>query len=61
MMALLLLLLVGLPMLIVGLTALGPVGWIVAAAVLPIATLLTLLWFGWVRRRPDDGLPPDRL
>ena len=57
MLALLVLLLIGLPLAIVGLTAIGPIGWIVAAAVFPLATLLTVLWFGWVKRRPDDGPP----
>lgn len=54
-MALAVALLVGLPLLIVGLSALGPIGWVVAAAVLPLATLGVILWFGWVKRRPDDG------
>lgn len=45
-------LLVGLPLLIVGLAVLGPVGWIVAAVALPLATLVTLLWIG--RTRPGD-------
>lgn len=49
-------LLVGLPLLIVGLAAAGPVGWIVAAVVLPLATLGTILWLG--RSRPGDGEPP---
>ena len=55
MIALAIALLVGLPLLIVGLSAIGPVGWIVAVVVLPFATLATLLWFGWVKRQPDDG------
>lgn len=45
-------LVVGLPLAIVGLAALGPVGWIAAAVVLPLATLATLLWVG--RPRPGD-------
>lgn len=45
-------LLIGLPLLIVGLAALGPVGWVVAAVVLPLATLATILWVG--RPRPGD-------
>jgi hypothetical protein len=49
-------LLVGLPLLIVGLAAAGLVGWIVAAVVLPLATLGTILWLG--RSRPGDGEPP---
>ena len=43
-------LLIGLPLLIVGLAAIGPAGWIAAAVVLPLATLATLLWVG--RSRP---------
>jgi hypothetical protein len=50
-------LLVGVPLLIVGLAAAGPIGWIVAAIVLPFATLATILWLG--RARPGDGVPPD--
>ena len=49
-------LLVGLPLLIVGLAAAGPVGWVVAAVVLPLATLAVILWLG--RPRPGDGEPP---
>lgn len=45
-------LVIGLPLVVVGLAALGPVGWIVAAIVLPLATLATLLWVG--RPRPGD-------
>jgi hypothetical protein len=33
----------------------GPVGWIVAAIVMPIAVLGVILWLGWFRRREDDG------
>ena len=51
-------LLVGVPLLIVGLAAAGPIGWIVAAIVLPVATLAAILWLG--RARPGDGVPPDR-
>ena len=49
------LLFMGVPALILGLAAAGPIGWIVAAIVLPVATLGVLLWLGWFRRRPDDG------
>lgn len=45
-------LVIGLPLVVVGLAALGPVGWIAAAVVLPLATLATLLWVG--RPRPGD-------
>ncbi len=45
-------LVIGLPLVVVGLAALGPVGWVVAAIVLPLATLATLLWVG--RPRPGD-------
>ena len=51
-------LIVGLPLLIVGLTAAGPIGWVVAAVVLPVAMLVAILWLG--RARPGDGEPPDR-
>ena len=50
-------LIVGLPLLIVVLSAAGPVGWVVAAVVLPIATLAVILWLG--RARPGDGEPPE--
>jgi len=50
-------LLVGVPLLIVVLAAAGPIGWIVAAIVLPVATLVAILWLG--RARPGDGVPPD--
>jgi hypothetical protein len=49
-------LLVGVPLLIVGLTLAGPIGWVVAAVVLPAATLATIRWLG--RARPGDGEPP---
>lgn len=49
-------LVVGLPLLIVALAAAGTVGWIVAAVVLPLATLATILWLG--RSRQGDGEPP---
>jgi hypothetical protein len=50
-------LIVGLPVLIVVLSTAGPVGWITAAVVLPIAALAAILWLG--RARPGDGEPPD--
>ena len=50
-------LLVGVPLLIVALTLAGPVGWIAAAVVLPVATLAAILWLG--RSRPGDGEPPS--
>jgi hypothetical protein len=46
---------IGLPLLRRLAGAAGPVGWIVAAIVLPLAVLAILLWLGWSRRRPDDG------
>jgi hypothetical protein len=49
-------LVVGLPLVIVGLAAAGLVGWIVAAIVLPLGTLAVILWLG--RPRPGDGEPP---
>ncbi len=51
-------LVVVLPLVILGLALLGPVGWIVAAVVLPLATLAAILWLG--RARPGDGEPPGR-
>lgn len=48
-------LVVGVPLLILGLALVGPVGWITAAVVLPLATLAAILWLG--RDRPDDGPP----
>ena len=51
-------LLIGVPLLIVALSVAGPAGWIVAAVVLPIAVLGTILWLG--RARPGDGEPPER-
>ena len=50
-------LIVGVPLLIVALTLVGPVGWIAAAVVFPLATLAVILWVG--RARPGDGEPPD--
>jgi hypothetical protein len=49
-------LLIGLPLLIVGLAAAGLAGWIAAAVVLPLATLGVILWLG--RAWPGDGEPP---
>lgn len=49
-------LVIGVPLLIVGLAALGPVGWIAAAVVLPLVTLGLILRLG--RARPGDGVHP---
>jgi membrane protein implicated in regulation of membrane protease activity len=49
---------IGLPALILLAALAGPIGWIVAAIVLPLAVLGVILWLGWFRRRDDDG--PDR-
>ncbi len=46
---------IGLPAVILLAGLAGPVGWIVAAVVLPLAALGVLLWLGWFRRRDDDG------
>ncbi|MEO5634574.1 hypothetical protein [Gaiella sp.] len=46
---------IGLPVLLLLAGAAGPIGWIAAAIVLPLAVLAVLLWLGWIRRRPDDG------
>ena len=45
----------GLPALVLLAALAGPIGWIVAAIVLPIAVLAVILWLGWFRRRDDDG------
>jgi membrane protein implicated in regulation of membrane protease activity len=45
----------GLPALILLAALAGPIGWIVAAVVLPILVLAVLLWLGWFRRQEDDG------
>lgn len=45
----------GLPALVLLAALAGPIGWIVAAIVLPIAVLAVILWLGWFRRREDDG------
>ena len=50
-------LLIGVPLLIVALSVAGPIGWIVAAVLLPVAVLATILWLG--RARPGDGEPPQ--
>lgn len=44
-------LVIGVPLVIVGLSLIGPVGWVVAAVVLPLATLAALLVLG---REPGD-------
>lgn len=49
-------LVVVLPLAIIGLALVGPVGWVAAAVILPLATLATILWLG--RARPGDGEPP---
>ncbi len=46
---------IGLPALILLAGLAGPIGWIVAAVVLPVAVLGVILWLGWFRRREDDG------
>lgn len=46
---------IGLPLLLLLAAAAGPIGWIAAAVILPLAVLAVLLWLGWFRRRPDDG------
>ncbi len=51
-------LVVGVPLVILGLALAGPVGWIAAAVVLPLATLGVILRLG--RAHPGDGEPPDR-
>lgn len=46
---------IGLPLVLLLAGAAGPIGWIAAAIVLPLAVLAVLLWLGWFRRKPDDG------
>ena len=46
---------IGLPALILLAALAGPVGWVAAAIVLPLAVLAVILWLGWFRRQPDDG------
>ena len=46
---------IGLPILLLLADAAGPIGWIAAAIILPLAALAILLWLGWFRRHPDDG------
>jgi hypothetical protein len=49
-------LVIGVPLVIVGLALVGPVGWVTAAIVLPLAALAVILWLG--RPQPGDGEPP---
>jgi len=46
---------IGLPALILLAALAGPIGWVIAAIVLPLAVLAVILWLGWFRRRADDG------
>lgn len=46
-------LVIGVPLALVGLTAVGPVGWILAAVVAPLAVLVGLLLAA--RHRDGDG------
>ena len=45
----------GLPLVLIAAGLAGPVGWIAAAVILPLAVLAVILWLGWFRRSPDDG------
>jgi hypothetical protein len=45
---------IGLPLAIVGLTLLGPVGWIVAAIVVPVGALAAIIFAARPRARSDD-------
>lgn len=49
-------LVVVLPLAIIGLALVGPIGWVAGAVVVPLATLGAILWLG--RARPGDGEPP---
>ena len=51
--ALLLAALVGLPLVLLGLGAAGPVGWVLGAAALPLVVYGTLVWLARVRQRKD--------
>ena len=46
---------IGLPALILLAALAGPIGWIAASVVMPLAVLGVILWLGWFRRREDDG------
>ena len=46
---------IGLPLVLLLVAWAGPVAWIAAAVVLPLAVLAVILWLGWFRRHPDDG------
>ena len=50
---------IGLPVALLLAAWAGPIGWIVAAVVLPLVVLGLILWLGWFRRRDDDG--PDTM
>lgn len=52
---------IGLPALILVAAWAGPIGWIAAAVVLPLAVLAVILWLGWFRRRDDDGPGSDTM
>lgn len=46
-------LVVCLPLAIVGLAAMGLVGWVIAAVVLPFIALVALLWIGRAKDAPE--------
>jgi amino acid transporter len=50
---------IGLPVVLLLAAWAGPIGWIIAAVVLPLVVLGLLLWLGWFRRQEDDG--PDTM
>jgi hypothetical protein len=52
-------LVIGLPLVIVGLTTMGLVGWITAAVVLPVAALVALLRIGRETTSGDASEPGD--
>jgi len=45
---------IGLPLAIVGLTLIGPVGWIAAAIVVPVGALAAIIYAARPRARADD-------
>lgn len=51
--ALLLAAVVGLPLVLLGLGAAGPVGWVLGAAALPLVVYGVLVWLARERRRGD--------
>lgn len=51
--ALLLAAVIGLPLVLLGLGAAGPVGWVLGAAALPLVVYGTIVWLARTRRRGE--------